>query len=267
MKLVLTSKNAHTPLFVSIFQVLKNCLTHVALEFKESHMYIQGMDKSHVCLFDILLPKEWFNEYTREPGDSDTIGIFTSIFSTILSSNHGDHDIDFQYKGDPDQVDIHLLKNSQKNGFKLGSSGDFNCFYKLPIVDINYEKLDIPEVEYDAEFSICAHKMSEVLSRMGLFGETIRFTCKEDSIDITSQGENGEMTVEIPMDHLKEYSVIEGETIEVTYSLSYLNKMIVSTKLSNTIDFFISKETPMKVRYDLGEGGHMVFYLAPKVED
>ena len=235
MKLVLTSKNAHTPLFVSIFQVLKNCLTHVALEFKESHMYIQGMDKSHVCLFDILLPKEWFNEYTREPGDSDTIGIFTSIFSTILSSNHGDHDIDFQYKGDPDQVDIHLLKNSQKNGFKLGSSGDFNCFYKL--------------------------------SRMGLFGETIRFTCKEDSIDITSQGENGEMTVEIPMDHLKEYSVIEGETIEVTYSLSYLNKMIVSTKLSNTIDFFISKETPMKVRYDLGEGGHMVFYLAPKVED
>ena len=46
-------------MFVSIFQVLKNCSTLISVTFKTELVHIQGMDKSHICLFDVKILKAW----------------------------------------------------------------------------------------------------------------------------------------------------------------------------------------------------------------
>ena len=54
MKLILTD-NLKKELFISIFQVLKNTSSTIMVIFKEDKMYIQGMDNSHILLYEVTL--------------------------------------------------------------------------------------------------------------------------------------------------------------------------------------------------------------------
>ena len=52
MKLVLKEHNKKE-LFIALFQTLKNCSESICLNLYDNYIYIQGMDKSHICLYDV----------------------------------------------------------------------------------------------------------------------------------------------------------------------------------------------------------------------
>jgi hypothetical protein len=100
---------------------------------------------------------------------------------------------------------------------------------------------------------------------MATFGDDIQVKCTEEKIDLITNGITGEMLVTIPIDDLTEYSIVEDEEIDLAYSLTYINKMCLTNKLSSEIQICISKEFPMKIIYDLGGDSNLIFYIAPKV--
>jgi proliferating cell nuclear antigen len=75
------------------------------------------------------------------------------------------------------------------------------------------------------------------------------------------------MLVNIPIEDLTEYSIVEGGEINLSYSLNYIYKMCLTNKLSNEIIFNISEEYPMKIQYDLGDESYMIFFIAPKISN
>lgn len=254
MKLTILDK-PKKDLFVSIFQLLKACTSVIQLIFKSNQLYIQGMDKAHVCLFEITLFSTWFNEYELI-GDNETVSLDSQIFHNILSMNQEKHSLVLWYQKDSDICNIEFIT--------IDSKGDFDKFFSVPLVDLEYILLEIPVVDYDAEFSIKAKQICEVSSQLLVFGDIMNIHCDEDKISIYSQGVSGEMRVNIPIDDLSEYSMTE--TMDISYSLTYLSKMCMTTKLSQEIEFFISSEFPMKIKYDLGEGSCVLFFIAPKIE-
>jgi proliferating cell nuclear antigen PCNA len=145
--------------------------------------------------------------------------------------------------------------------------GEYDKHFKIPLVDFDYEEMDIPNVEYDAEFSIAAKKICEITSQMMSFGTDINVKCSEERIDIITNGITGEMLVNIPIEDLTEYSIVEGEIIDLKYSLNYINKMCLTNKLSSEVQFCISAQYPMKIIYDLGDDSSLVFFMAPKISD
>ena len=64
MKLSINDKNKKD-LFIALFQTLKNCSTIISIFFKKDHLFIQGMDKSHICLFDIKIFYKCFIIFTE----------------------------------------------------------------------------------------------------------------------------------------------------------------------------------------------------------
>ena len=64
MKVIISNKHKKD-LFVALFQTLKNCSTLVNVKFQKDMLHIQGMDKSHICLFDVKIQKKWFDEFGR----------------------------------------------------------------------------------------------------------------------------------------------------------------------------------------------------------
>ena len=42
---------------------MKNIVDDVNIEFNNDTVYIQGMGHSQVCLFELLIQKDWFTEY------------------------------------------------------------------------------------------------------------------------------------------------------------------------------------------------------------
>jgi proliferating cell nuclear antigen PCNA len=259
MKLSINDK-IKKDLFVALFQTLKNCSSIVTIFFKKDHLFIQGMDKSHVCLFEVNIKNTWFSTYNVTDQDIETVSIDSHTFHTIISKVHDSQNIVIYYTGNTEILNIDLETDTGNN-----NKGDYNKYFKIPLIDFESDIMSIPETEYEAEFSIVSKKMCEITSQMLLFGSDINFKCSEEQIDLITNGTNGEMLVKVPIDDLNEYSIVEDQIIDITYSLGYIDKMCLTNKLSNEIQFFLNSENPMKIRYDLGDDSSVIFYIAPKV--
>lgn len=258
MKVTISNKNKKD-LFVALFQILKGCTSIVRVIFQEDKMYIQGMDKSHICLFEVNIQKKWFDEYILD--ESSVMSFDTNIFHLIISTKQESHNIIIHSTGsDSDNINIDLV--SQEH-----TKGEFDKHFKIPLADYEYDEMNIPVVDYDAEFSISSKKICEITSQMLSFGTDLNIKCSEERIDLVTDGIVGEMLVNIPIDDLNEYSIVEDEVIDLKYNLNYIAKMCLTNKLSSEVVFCISANYPMKINYDLGDDSSILFYIAPKISD
>jgi proliferating cell nuclear antigen len=247
--------------FISLIQLLKNCSSNLCITFNNDTINIQGMDKSHVCLYNINLLTNWFHTYEQNNASLDKICIDSKMFFTILNYASDFHNINIHYETNSDILNIDLIVDEN-------SKGDFNKYFKLPLNDSDYEIMNIPSTqEYDAEFSITSKKICEIINQMFPFGTEMTIKCSDERIELISNGLTGEMMVNIPIDDLNEYSITENEMVELSYSLQFIQNMCLTSKLSNEIQFFISKELPMKIKYDLGDSSYLEFFIAPKIMD
>ena len=263
MKLSICDKTKKD-LFVALFQTIKNFSSIVCIIFKEDHLYIQGMDKSHVCLYDVKIFKQWFQCYEYNSEEPNNICVDSYTFHTIISKTHEAQCITLHYHGlFYDVFNIDLECKQANNSVK----GDFNKYFKIPLIDFDNQLVNIPDADYDAEFIMNSKKICEITTQMLLFGSDIVFKCDEEKINLIANGTNGEMLVNIPIEDLTEYSIVEGGEINLLYSLNYIYKMCLTNKLSNEIVFYISEEYPMKIQYDLGDESYMIFFIAPKISN
>ena len=257
MKLSISDKQKKE-LFLAIFQLLKGATSTISMIMNEDDIFVQGMDRSHVCLFDMRIMKKWFNHFEIEENDIKNICFDSTTFHAILNIMQDDQTITISYLGDADKLNIDLTSQNQTNYDK--------CF-AIPLTTLEADVFEIPDTEYEVDFSINSKKIYEIISQMSLFGSDINIECNEEKVCLKTTGDLGEMLVNIPIDDLNEYSVSENETIDLSYSLTFIHKMCLSTKLATDITFSISKDFPMRIKYSLGEeeGNRLLFYLAPKI--
>ena len=249
--------------FVSLFQILKNCSSLITTKINSESLHIQGMDKSHVCLFDAKINSTWFSSF--EINKDVNLSFDSSVFYSIISSKSDSQDLIITMEDDnEDTILIQFIPQEKES--KKGHDC-FKKFFKMPLTEYEYDEMAIPVVEYDADFSLSSKQISDMFSQLSNFGNDIIIKCSEEEISLTTNGVTGEMRVDIPIDDLSGYSIIEGEEIVLTYSLSYINKMCITSKLSNDIEFSLSNNCPMKISYDLGDNSLLQFFMAPKMNE
>ena len=280
-------------IFISIFQVLKNCSSIISCTFEKEVLHIQGIDKSHICLFDVKLNKNWFDEYIIS--EKKIISFDSNIFHSIISTKSDNQNCIFKIDSDNEDI-LNIIfttkedtedkkednkkednkkedkKEDKKNKKSKKSEKDkdnkqFKKFFKMSLIENEYDEMNIPDTEYDAEFTLSSKQVDDIFTQLNQFGNDIVIHCSEEDIYLTANGITGEMRVQIPIDDLSSYSIFEGQEVVLAYSLIYMNKMCITNKLSNEVEFSLSKHSPMKISYPLGEDSKIVFYIAPKLED
>lgn len=260
MKIQISDKKKKD-VFVSLFQILKNCSSLISTKINSEFLHIQGMDKSHVCLFDAKINSTWFSVF--ELNKDINLSFDSGVFYSIISTKSDLQDLIITMDDDnEDTMHIHFIPQEKEI-----KKGDFKKFFKMPLTEFEYDEMVIPIVDYDAEFSLSSKQISDMFSQLSNFGNDIIIKCSEEDISLTTNGVSGEMRVDIPIDDLSGYSIIEGEEIILTYSLSYINKMCITNKLSNDIEFSLSNNCPMKISYDLGDNSLLQFFMAPKMNE
>ena len=260
MKIIINDKDKKEK-FVAIFHTLKNSTNIVNVVFNLDNLHIQGLDKSHICMYDVSLQSSWFNEYDVK--NITNISFDTSTFYSVITSELESNIIIYYDEDDCDNIQIDLLNDASTKP----KTNKFNKYFKIPLMDYDYEMMHIPTTEYDAEFSVSAKIICDIIYQMMTFGSDINIKCSEDKIDLITNGIVGEMLVNIPIEELSEYSIIENEVIDLTYSINYIHKMCLTNKLSTEICFYLSKQSPMKIQYHLDNNSFMTFFIAPKITD
>ena len=263
-------------MFVALFQLLKNWGSYLKLHFEKTHLYIQSMDKSHICLSSITITSKWFTTY--EIIDTTNISLDATNFAVMMNYalKHSKMDMKFDDNVDPDKLFINLSSSTNSTSTTTSSTTSkkskevqhkFDHFFELNLIDIEQDTLGIPEVDYDVDFTMKSENFVELINELAVFGSNLNIICSEDLLEFNASGDTGKLKVNIPIDDLNEYAISEGDTLDISYSLNHIGKMCLSTKLGQHVCLSLSSEYPMAIKYDLGDDSNVAFYIAPKIAD
>jgi len=269
MKLVI-SNSLKANKFSNVFNNLKNFTDALNMHFSEDGLYVQGMDKSHCCLFDLKINHTWFDSYQFDKtNDASKIGISTATIHKVLKSRSDTQAINISYSGNPDKLNIHF---SNCNGETKKSN--FNKNVDMPLIDVDGETLSIPHTDYEAEITITSSMMREIVEELAVFNDKLEITLNEDIINFKSSGTEGEMAITIKNDDIIEYAIIENGNLKQSYSSKFFKLMTGFNKLSNDVKMGFSQGIPMLMLYSLDvdsshstELNYIKFHLAPYMDD
>jgi proliferating cell nuclear antigen len=271
--------------FTAIFQHIKLFTDHIALSCSKTHMKMQCMDNAHVAILEMSLPSEWFDVYELD-NDSIRIGFNATYLHRILSSRDKDQQIQLVHSSeDSDRLLIHLTKqddlvivsdNSSVSASATSKtkekkpSTNFDKHFELPLMDIEEDAMQIPDIEYAAELAMQSAQFADIITQLKMFGDTMEVQCSEERIALASTShEQGKMFVEIGINDLSEFAIDEGADLALSFSLTYLKYFCAYSKISELVSIKFGDSYPMRVAYSLGESeeANLCFHLAPKIND
>lgn len=270
MKITLSNKQKVSQ-FSSILKNLKNFSNDIEIHISPSKMFAQVMDNSHACLFELHLDAEWFETYEVE--QEVVLGINCELLSRVLNCLDANQKIEIKYEEDSDNLFITLFPNE-------GESGIIKEF-KMPLIDIETDILDVPDAEFTADIEMLSQEFSELVSQLSIFGQDLQIRCKDD-IRVTGKGELGSMDAIIKEDDIIMFAIEEDKELSLLYAMSYVLLITSFSKVNKKVQIHISEEIPMKIQYSMdsfmdenddndeeseGDKNFIRFFLAPKIED
>lgn len=246
--------------FSALFQHIRLFTEQINIMLESGRMYIQSMDSARVSIFEIFIPSTWFDVYQHTNVGSTTIGLNSTMLFKILNTRDKLQEISIVFnEDDPDKLFLNLTCDNKSI---------FDKHFELPLLDLDYELMNIPHIESQAELSISSTNFASIINQLKLFGDSLDIECNEENILLTSVSqESGKMLVKIDIDDLTSYAINEGENMKISFSLNNLHNICMYNKIAKEIEIHLTKNYPMKIIYNLGDDTKLVFYLAPKIDD
>ena len=271
-------------IFTTIFQTIKTISEHIVIYFTDGKMFIQTMDPSKISVLEIVILSSWFDFYSCQyEGEGIQIGINTGILHKILSSREKTQTIHFEHNGEAGNEDKLFVNMESTEVLPSPPVSDgaaapmppnkqvYNRYFEVPLINLESELMSIPDIEYEAELSLPSVNFAILIHQLKGFGDVLNIKCNENDIQFISKSmESGSMRVEIKIDELTGFSIIEGENINVSFGLQYLNTISTYSKISKTVELKIRRDYPIRIEYLFGddskEQGSIKFFLSPKME-
>ena len=272
----ITIKNAKKVYqFTQILQNLKGISNELNLVCKEDGLYAQGMDSSHICLFEMCIHLNWFDTY--ECTEECVMGIHCEMLFKIISCMKEGQYIDMRYDADKngDKLMIDLLGISYDKSFELS------------LIDIESDMVELPEKEYTADMKFISKDFSELISQLSIFGDKLKISCN-DNIVFNSENEFGKVDITVKEEDIVEYMIEEDQTIESSFGIKFISTITKFSNLNKILNINISEQFPVKISYNLDDWkdentendeeekeeenetnmvNYISFYLAPLEED
>jgi proliferating cell nuclear antigen len=248
-------------IFTSLFQHIKLFTDNINVNFQPDRMFIQAMDSSRVSILELYLPKSWFDVYTIEQSNGMTIGINTNLLYKVLHAREKNQRLCIQLdETGGEKLQLHMSSDNTSH---------FDKHFEVPLLDIDSEMMSIPEMEYQAEFSLPAITFATLIDQLKLFGDNLRIECSEEKIQLFSEStESGKMMVDIPIDDLTSFAIEDKQELNLSFSLIHLHNICLYSKITKDIEIAMTTNYPLRIQYILDDANaKIVFYLAPKIDD
>ena len=252
---------SNAEIFSGLFQYIKLFTNDINIHFETGQLFIQALDTSRVSIFEVYLPKSWFDVYNIIDENGAVVGINTNNLYKVLHAREKNQRLTMKMD---DASDDKIILDMTSDNPTI-----FDKHFELPLMDIDTEMMSIPVMEYKADFSLPSNTFATLIDQLKMFGETLRIECSEDKIQLFSESlDSGKMSVDIPIDDLVSFAIEEGEQLDISFALTYLHNICLYSKLAKTVDISMTTNYPIRIQYLLDESdARIVYYLAPKIDD
>jgi proliferating cell nuclear antigen len=237
--------------FKAVFEVLKDILNDVNIYFKPNGVRIITLDTACSALVDVFLSAENFEEYScpQEVIAGVNISNTFKLLKTITNNDTITMSID-----NKEFIDILIHNDSKKSVTR----------FKLKLLDINEEQIELPEVEMSVVTTMQSTDFQRICRDMNNIATNVTIIRSDKLFTIKCEGDfaNQDTTIECSD------NTCNTNTVSGIYSLKYLNIFTKATGMCSNVQILQEQENRFLVlKYNVANLGDLKFYLATKVDN
>jgi proliferating cell nuclear antigen len=222
-------------------EAISSFISEGNFRFSDSGVSFKAIDPSQIVLVEFGMDRKLFEKYNVEPS---LIGVDLVELSKIMSR---------VLPNDKMQMDL------TESEMVLNLEGDLSLNFRLRLIDVSEEEINIPDHKSDAKLEINGRILKEALKDASLFGSSVVIRVKDDKLMIEARGSQGTLKTEAK--GAKHITVSSKKEVVSKYSLNFLSNIVKEANPDQNISIELKSDAPMKVSYAIDEAT-ITFYLA-----
>lgn len=235
--------------FIELIKFMKNLSQYTTMMCNSEHIHIQLLDDSHVSLLDIDIQSKWFETYECDEPLTFSVNnnILSKLFALYTKGSIMETEID--------EEKYHLSYLNDKE----------NKYFTIGLIDIDKELLSPVIQDTDLDFSLSTSLLDTYLNDLSIFGEDLEIICNNDTLYLTTEGDEGNMKIEISVKSLIQFNVIDDYEFRCKYSSKYLK--YISKLKKKYIHLYLDANNPLLITFDNETGIKINYFIAPKINE
>ncbi len=251
-----TLKLENSRILKGIVETLATIIDETEFHVTPKEFTITAMDPSRICLLSLKMKKEHFDEYTCDK--ESKVGLNLDDLDKILKRSASN-----------DSIEMNFEEKDQKIKIKMKREGSSRTrTFSLALLDIEMEEIPMENLlglEYSSKWVIDSEFLVEAIKDAEIYSEILNIKAVEDAgLVFNSTGQIGEMEYQLGLEDLIESNIEETST--GAYSLTFLKGILKISSITEKLEISLKTDHPLKMIFNLLEGGELSYFLAPRVE-
>lgn len=252
-----TLKIENSRILKGIIETLSSIIDETEFRVSPSEFTISAMDPSRICLLKLSIKKENFDEYHCKK--ESKVGLNLDDLDKILRRSAANDTIEIDFNEEDQKIKIKMTRE--------GSSRSRS--FSLALLDIEYEEIpmdNLLKIEYSSKWVIDPDFLVEAIKDAEIYAEILNMKAIEgQGLTFSSSGQIGEMNYEIGLEELIDSDI--NEDCSAAYSLTFLKAILKIASITEKLEISLRTDHPLKMVFNLLEGGELFYFLAPRVEE
>ncbi len=247
MKLVL----AETKYFKDSITILSDLVTEAKFKVTADGLELVAMDPANVAMVIFKLLSSSFTEYKIDKPEE--LGINLNNLKQVLRRTKGE--------------DILSLETTEDNKLKVQLKSNTTRSFSLPTLDLEDKEQKVPQLNFPLVVNTKASILTEAIEDVSVVAESVTFLGEKAQLSVKAEGDLSKAFIEIKADDATKITTESEDKFKSKYSLEYLKKMILGSKLSDDVSLSFNTDYPLKLEYKVTDRLLLAFILAPRVDN
>ncbi|THH28941.1 hypothetical protein EUX98_g5249 [Antrodiella citrinella] len=174
---MLEAKLAEAAILKRLLDAIKELVADANFECNEEGIHLQAMDNSHVALVSVKLDESGFKSYRCDR--PMPLGVNLNSLTKVLKCAKDD---DLCILKATDDADILSLTYEARNSDRIAE-------YDMKLMDIDSDKLGIPDTDYDARVTMPSVEFGRIVRDLSQLGESVRIEVSKEGVRFFTEGE------------------------------------------------------------------------------
>ncbi|AWR94528.1 proliferating cell nuclear antigen (pcna) [Acidianus brierleyi] len=234
--------------FKAIIEALSRLVDEASFKIKPDGIELEAIDRAHISLIKINLPKDEFKEYDVQ--EDMNFGFSTQYLLKVLSTSKRKEELEIESQ-DVSTIIIRI-------------NGEYPRVFELRNMEVSPPELPELKIEFDVKATLKSEAFRKAVSEIATVSDVVDIIADENGIKVKSKGE-AEAEVELSKDSGSIQDIEISKPIESSYSTDYLNDILVLTKLSGNTKMSFAEQKPLQLEFNTESGGSVIYLLAPQL--
>lgn len=210
---------------------------------------ISGIDPSRVVFLDIFMPAAYFEDFEVN-GEKEILGFNLEDVNDILKRVVKDDS---------------LIISSSESKIIFTFDGEFTRSFELPLIQVEATQPPSVNLEFPFKAKLLTITYADIIDELSDLGEAIIISSKDNKLYFEVEGDVGSSKVELSTEGgtLLEAS---GSDASSVYGMEYIANTSKMRRASDTMELSFGSQIPLKLHFELPQGGYGDFYIAPRAE-